>query len=124
MLKTVRKLKAVTKEQPTLVATEYKISIEKREKKSISYGQNKLKIFFPECKRKWENRKRNQQKSRPRCQVFPKNENKSQNRKETINKDFWGGEELSSQLKEDTQEGPVLLQAKWDFKAQQQADTL
>lgn len=49
----------MTEGTATLVATEYKISIEKREKKSISYGQNKLKIFFspPECKRKWENMK-------------------------------------------------------------------
>lgn len=47
-----------------------------------------------------------------------RNENKSPNRKETINKDFWGGGSFP-QLKEDTQEDPVLLQAKWDFKAQQ-----
>ena len=52
-----------------------------------------------------------------------RNQNKSQNRKETINRDFWGWGNFP-QLKEDTQEGPVLLQAKWDFKAQQQADTL
>lgn len=50
----------MTEGTATLVATEYKISIAKRKKKKrISYGQNKLKIFFflPECKRKWENMK-------------------------------------------------------------------
>lgn len=67
--------------------------------KKISYGQNKFKNVFPECKR---NEKKNENRgTEKQAKIYMdarsslRDQNKSSNRKETTRKDRQGGDKTS-----------------------------
>lgn len=99
MLKTVRKLKRQwQKEQPPWLQQNIKSVLKKGKKKASVMDKTNWRFFFPPGMQKEMGKHENgiNRRAGQGARYSRRNENKSQNRKETINKDFWGGGELSS----------------------------